>query len=62
LRLEIEKFCEENSVQFFTTKKFEYSTDNSGMIGSAGYFAYQKNPDIAQVQFVDANPSLELRF
>ncbi|MCF7905577.1 tRNA (adenosine(37)-N6)-threonylcarbamoyltransferase complex transferase subunit TsaD [Candidatus Gracilibacteria bacterium] len=58
LRAEIEKFCEKNNVQFYTTKKFEYSTDNAAMIGAAAYFAYQKHPDIAQVQFVDANPGL----
>jgi len=58
LRMEIEQFCKVRKVQFFTTAKFEYSTDNAAMIGSAAYFAYRKNPKIAKVQFVDANPGL----
>jgi len=61
LREEIDKFCQLNSVQFMTTKKIEYSTDNAGMISAAAYFQYEKNQEIAKTQFVDANPQLELR-
>ncbi len=60
LREEIEKFCQLNNVQFMTTKEFIYSTDNAAMIGAAAYFAYEKNPEIAKTQFVDANLQLVL--
>ncbi len=40
--------------------KIEYSTDNASMIGSAAYFLYQKNPQIAQVQNIEPNPRLSL--
>ncbi|MCF7830645.1 tRNA (adenosine(37)-N6)-threonylcarbamoyltransferase complex transferase subunit TsaD [Candidatus Gracilibacteria bacterium] len=61
LRGEIDKFCQLNGIQFMTTKKFVYSTDNAAMIGAAAYFQYEKNPEIAQTQFVDANPQLVLQ-
>ena len=58
LREEIDKFCQLNNVQFMTTQKIEYSTDNAAMIGAAAYFQYEKNSKIAKTQFVDANPQL----
>ncbi len=60
LREALEKTCKKWDKKFFTTSKFIYSTDNAAMIGSAAYFLYEKNPAIAQVQFIDANPRLEI--
>lgn len=60
LRESIAELCEQWNKQFFTTSKFEYSTDNAAMIGSAAYFLVSQNPDIAKVQFVDADPGLQI--
>lgn len=43
-----------------TPQKIEFSTDNAAMIGSAAYFLVKKNPNIAKVQFIDANARLEM--
>jgi N6-L-threonylcarbamoyladenine synthase len=58
LREALKNTCEAWDKKFFTTSKFVYSTDNAAMIGSAAYFLYEKNPEIAQVQFIDPNPRL----
>jgi len=58
LRVALEEVCQKQGKKFFTTRKFVYSTDNAAMIGSAAYFLYEKNPEIAQVQFIDPNPRL----
>ncbi|MCF7812045.1 tRNA (adenosine(37)-N6)-threonylcarbamoyltransferase complex transferase subunit TsaD [Candidatus Gracilibacteria bacterium] len=60
LREEIKNLCHVHKKQFFTTQKFEYSTDNAAMIAGAAYFLVQKNPDVAQVQFVDGEAGLAI--
>ncbi|MCF7918250.1 tRNA (adenosine(37)-N6)-threonylcarbamoyltransferase complex transferase subunit TsaD, partial [Candidatus Gracilibacteria bacterium] len=61
LREAIANLCEKCGKQFFTTTKFEYSTDNAAMIASAAYFLIRENPDIAKVQFVDADSGLVIQ-
>lgn len=61
LREAIARLCEERGVRFFTTTKFLYSTDNAAMIGAAAYVLYENDPDIAKIQFVDADPRLQIQ-
>ncbi len=49
---------EKRKISFRVPAKFEYCTDNAAMIAAEAFLQYQKNPEIAQVQFVDANPRL----
>ena len=58
LREALKNTCESWDKKFFTTNQFIYSTDNAAMIASVAYFLYEKNPEIAKIQFVDANPRL----
>lgn len=41
LREKLNKFCEENSINFIVPK-IEYCTDNAAMIAAAGFYAYKK--------------------
>ncbi len=54
------EFLQQHGKMFLTPDRLEYSTDNAVMIGSAAYFLYEKNPDIAQIQFVEAHPRISL--
>ena len=60
IRVALEKLCAKNNVVFRVPAKFEYCTDNAAMIAAEAFLQYQKNPDIAEVQFVDANPRLSV--
>jgi tRNA A37 threonylcarbamoyltransferase TsaD len=60
LREALTQLCKTWKKQFFTTMKFEYSTDNAAMIGGAAYFLVTVNPDIAKVQFIDADSGLTI--
>ncbi len=59
LRENLAKFLANLGVDFRITTNFEYCTDNAAMIASAAYWLYQKNPEIAKIQFVDANSRLK---
>jgi N6-L-threonylcarbamoyladenine synthase len=52
--------CAKNKITFRVPAKFEYCTDNAAMIAAEAFLQFQKNPDIAQEQFVDANPRLKV--
>lgn len=60
LREAIQDLCQTRGVQFYTTTKFLYSTDNAAMIGAAAYQMWKANPDVAKIQYVDANPRMVL--
>ncbi len=60
IRSALEKLCSSKNITFRVPAKFEYCTDNAAMIASEAWLQYQKNPDIAQIQFVDAVPRLEV--
>ena len=60
LRENLENFLEKRGLKLLLPKKLEYCTDNAAMIAGAAYWMMQKNPEIAQVQFVDADPRLVL--
>ncbi len=60
LRESFQELCKKYQKQFFTTAKFDYSTDNAAMIASAAYFLIRENPSIGQVQFLDSNARLEI--
>ncbi len=55
LRAELKDFTENSGRRLVVPIKPNYSTDNAAMVASAAYLLYQKNPEIAQVQFVDAD-------
>lgn len=46
--------------KLITPQAIEFSTDNAAMIASAAYFLVQKDPNIAQIQFVDAQARLKM--
>ena len=59
LREELTKKANENGIECFIPK-FEYCTDNAGMIGSAGYYAYRDGIGVADMT-LSPNPSLYLQ-
>ncbi len=58
LKSVIREFLQHYCKNFFTPQNINFSTDNAAMIGSAAYFLVQKNPQIAKVQFVEADSRL----
>jgi len=58
IKNEFSEFSQLHGINFLTPKSMAYSTDNAAMIGSAAYFVAQKNPELARVQLVEANPRL----
>ncbi len=60
LREILKDMLEADGRKLLVPNTFPYCTDNAAMIGSAAYFLFQKNPDIAQIQYVDALPRLTL--
>ncbi len=61
LRENLAKFLESQGRELKIPAKFEYCTDNAAMIGSAAFWLYQKNPDVAKIQYVEANSRLKMR-
>ncbi len=51
--------CEKFSLDFFVPVKNAFSTDNAAMVASSAYFLVRDRPDIAKVQFLDAEPKKE---
>lgn len=60
LRKNLAKFIESQGRELQIPAKFEYCTDNAAMIGSAAFWLYQKNSEIAKIQYVDANSRLKI--
>ncbi len=60
IRAALQEVCGKNKIEFRVPAKFSYCTDNAAMIGAEAFLQYQKNPEIAQEQFVDANPRLSV--
>ena len=58
IREALASLCAKNKITFRVPVKLEYCTDNAAMIGAEAFLQFQKNPDIAQSQFVDADPRL----
>ena len=56
----ISEFLSLKNISLHTPQKIAYSTDNAAMIGSAAYQLLQENPDIAKIQFIDADSRLLL--
>ncbi len=54
----LKDFAENCGRRLITPVKTIYSTDNAAMVASAAYFLWQKNPDIAKIQYVDADSRL----
>lgn len=52
------KLCDERGLEFRVPKEFIYCTDNAAMIAGEAFWQIQKNPELAQVQFVDAQPRM----
>jgi len=55
LREELQAFAKESGRRLIIPKEIKYSTDNAAMVASAAYLLWKENPEIAQVQFVDAD-------
>lgn len=58
LRSELNRVAEENNIKCYVPK-FEYCTDNAAMIGSAAYYAYLDNIEIADMSLAP-KPNLSL--
>ena len=58
LRSELNRVSEENNIKCYVPK-FEYTTDNAAMIGSAAYYAYLDNIGIADMSLAP-KPNLSL--
>ncbi len=52
--------CKKYEIEFLVPAKNAYSTDNAAMIASAAYFLVKKDPKIAKVQFLDAEPRMAM--
>jgi len=48
-----------NQTKLITPKKIKYSTDNAAMIASLAYFLVEENPQIAKIQFIDAQARMK---
>lgn len=60
LKKGLSDFLQTIGKKLITPVKKEFSTDNAAMIASAAYFLIKQDPNIAQVQFIDANSRLSL--
>jgi N6-L-threonylcarbamoyladenine synthase len=60
LRENLAKFLESQGRELRVPAKFEYCTDNAAMIGSAAFWLYEKNPEIAKIQYIDADSRLKI--
>lgn len=60
IRVALRNLCTKNKITFRVPAKFEYCTDNAAMIAAEAFLQFQKNSEIAQSQFVDANPQLRI--
>lgn len=58
LREQLKTHAQANEIECFMPE-MQYCTDNAGMIGSAGYYAYKENIGIADLSLAP-NPSLSL--
>ncbi len=60
LRENLAKFLSSQGRELRIPAKFEYCTDNAAMIGGAAYWLYEKNPEIAKIQYIDADSRLTI--
>jgi len=60
IRGALQEVCEKNKIEFRVPERFSYCTDNAAMIGAEAFLQYQKNPEIAQIQFIDCDSRLSV--
>ena len=60
LRENLAKFLAAQGRELKIPAKFEYCTDNAAMIGSAAFWLFEKNPNLAKIQYVDADSRMKI--
>ena len=60
IREALKEVCAKRGVEFRVPVEFAYCTDNAAMIGAEAFIQLQKNPEIAQKQFVNCDSRLQV--
>lgn len=60
IREELTEYAKNTGRRLILPQEIKYSTDNAAMVASAAYLLWRKNPDIAKVQFVDADARMKI--